>query len=418
MISWIRSQKWLSATSLALFSLLLFGGADLLISPIESLLVSVQFSAAVLFSTRLPWVSIVLIISGAASASVVDLSAVFSGISVLLALLLISAFGTLLERVVTFWASLFAGLASLSNIIFVSDHLLADFGLSALNASAPITLFAFGSLLMVCLNLLAWIFGRLLITRSMHVGTAFDRAVSDRMMAKLSLEIAEQNARFDIARDISEQAIQAVSATVSLSDGGLYSVAADPSSANRAIANIAKSARVAHRELRRLFDMLNKVNTVRAVRPRLSDLETLVVAYRELGFNLTLRHDGDRFEISEGAELAVYRIAFDALENVKKHAPIGTDVAIDFSWTGTGMQLLIKDNGIEVANRKLSLEELAYTVEEDRKALTESIRGAGITAMSERAALYGGSVEVTRVPGVGFTISAIFPNLRELTVDS
>ena len=39
--------------------------------------------------------------------------------------------------------------------------------------------------------------------------------------------------------------------------------------------------------------------------------------------------------------------------------------------------------------------------------------GPGFTAMRERAAIYGGSVEVTKVPGVGFTVSAIFPRLRE-----
>ncbi len=417
MISWIQSQTWFSATLLAVFSLFLFGGADLLFSPVESLLISIQFSTAVLFSTRLPWISVALILGGSATSVIVDSATVFSGFAVLLALLLISAFGTLVERLIAFWVSLLSGIAILGNSVFVSDHLLNDFGLSALNANAPVTLFAFGSLLLMCTNLLAWIFGRLLITRSLHVGTAFDRAVADRTMARLSLEIAEQNARFEIARDISEQAIQAVSATVSLSDGAQYSVAADSSSAPRVISNISKSARLAHRELRRLFDMLNKVTHVRAVRPRLSDLEPLVIAFRELGYNLTLRHDGTPFEISEGAELAVYRIAFDALENIKKHAPLGTDVAIDFSWTEIGMQLLIKDNGTEVANRELSLEELAYTIDEDRRSLTETISGAGITAMSERAALYGGSIEATRVPGVGFTISAIFPNLKELTVE-
>ena len=132
---------------------------------------------------------------------------------------------------------------------------------------------------------------------------------------------------------------------------------------------------------------------------------------------MTLRHEGPRFELSEGSELAIYRIAFDALENVRKHTPASTDVTIDFSWTNEGMQLLVKDNGTEVANRALDLKSLAYTVEEDRKALTETIRGAGITSMSERAALYQGSVEATRVPGVGFTISAIFPKLRDLSFE-
>ena len=38
---------------------------------------------------------------------------------------------------------------------------------------------------------------------------------------------------------------------------------------------------------------------------------------------------------------------------------------------------------------------------------------ADVAGMRERAALYGGRVEATRVPGVGFTVSAIFPDLRE-----
>jgi signal transduction histidine kinase len=34
--------------------------------------------------------------------------------------------------------------------------------------------------------------------------------------------------------------------------------------------------------------------------------------------------------------------------------------------------------------------------------------------MRERASLYGGSIEAARVPGVGFTVSAIFPHLKSL----
>ncbi|MEN9956836.1 MAG: hypothetical protein RIR46_444, partial [Actinomycetota bacterium] len=95
---------------------------------------------------------------------------------------------------------------------------------------------------------------------------------------------------------------------------------------------------------------------------------------------------------------------------------VGTDVTVDFSWVEDGLQVLVKDNGIEVSNRGLvdiELEEVGYTAEDDLKALVEPISGPGFTAMRERAAIYGGSVEVTKVPGVGFTVSAIFPRLRE-----
>jgi signal transduction histidine kinase len=104
------------------------------------------------------------------------------------------------------------------------------------------------------------------------------------------------------------------------------------------------------------------------------------------------------------------------MRNVRTHAPSGSDVTIDFSWVDHGVQVLVKDNGIEVANRSTTLDGLTdgYTAADDLKSLVEPISGASLTGMRERAALYGGRVEATRVPGVGFTVSAIFPNLREL----
>jgi signal transduction histidine kinase len=120
--------------------------------------------------------------------------------------------------------------------------------------------------------------------------------------------------------------------------------------------------------------------------------------------------------VNEGAALTIFKLVFDALENIKQHTPVGTDVTVDFSWVEDGLQVLVKDNGIEVSNRglaDLNLEEVGYTAEDDLKALVEPISGPGFTAMRERAAIYGGSVEVTRVPGVGYTVSAIFPRLRE-----
>ena len=417
MISWIRNQRWQSSALISAFSLLFVGGFDLFASGESSLWISFVLALAVLFSVVLPWLSIGLVALGAIAAITLDTKPGASLLIVLIFLMLVSMFATKWQRNVALFVTLSLGLALTINTVFISPHLLRDFGLFALSDSARIALFAISLLMSSALTTLAWLVGRLLATRSTHVGTSFDRAVAQRTQARLALEIAEQSERFEIARDISELVIQRVSATISIAEGGVYAVQADASSASRILQQATDSARSAHSELRRLFDMLNKLKKVTAAPPKLDDLEVLVIAYRELGFNMNLRHEGPRFKLSEGAELAVYRIAFDALENIRKHAPAQTDVTIDFSWTDAGMQLLVKDNGIETANRGLNLQELAYTVEEDRKALTETIRGAGITAMSERAALYQGSVEATRVPGVGFTISAIFPKLKELSVE-
>jgi signal transduction histidine kinase len=288
------------------------------------------------------------------------------------------------------------------------------YGIAVRNQIGQLNIFLFGALFILSASTLAWLSGRLLITRATHVGTNFDRAVSDRIQAQQALEIAEQNERFGIARDITELVIQRVSASISLAEGGVYATQTKPDVAPRILEQVASSAREAHQELRRLFDMLNNRHEISAAPPRIDDIDALVIAYRQSGYNITARHEGNRFAVSEGAELAVYRIVFDALENVRKHTPIGTDVTVDFTWTESGLQVLVKDNGVELSNRGLSLEELSYSVEADRKALVESIVGAGITAMTERARLYGGTIEATRVPGVGFTVSGIFPNLKQL----
>jgi signal transduction histidine kinase len=413
MISWIQSHKWQASSLLAGFSLLLFGGTDLFASGFNSLAVSVLFACGVLFSVRFAWLTVASIVISTVAAVALDVRPGANGLTVVLSLVLVSAFGRVGQRLTAVVAAIASGTLLVANTVFLSDHLLATFGVTAFSFNSKFTLFLLGFALVLSVNLLAWLLGRLLMTRSRHVGTVFDRAVAERTQAKLALEVAEQNERFKIARDISELVIQRVSAAISIAEGGVYATKSDPNSAPRILEQTAESARSAHAELRRLFDMLNKLHEVGAAPPKIDDLETLVIAFRELDYNIYLKHDGKRFEISEGAELAVYRIAFDALENIKNHAPLGTDVSIDFSWTQTGMQLLVKDNGTEVSNRGLSLEQLAYTAEEDRRALTETIKGAGITAMGERAALYGGSIEATRVPGVGFTVSAIFPNLRD-----
>jgi len=417
LISWIQSQKWQSSLLISAFSLLLFGGIDLFVYGTSSIWVSLALSLAVALAAISAWSAIALLTAGWALALLLDVRPGASGLIVLVFLFLVAAFSRAIQRNLAILLSNFLGVSLVVNTVFISNHQLRDFGLFTLSDTAKSTIFAIGILLSFSLSYLSWLLGRLLSTRSKYVGTSFDRAVAERMQARLSLEVAEQNQRFEIARDISELVIQRVSATISIAEGGVYAVQADPEVSSRILQQATDSARSAHAELRRLFDMLNKLKQVSAAPRKLDDLESLVIAYRELGFNMNLRHEGPRFDLSEGSELAIYRIAFDALENVRKHAPASTDVSIDFSWTNEGMQLLVKDNGTEVANRGLDLKSLAYTVEEDRKALTETIRGAGITAMGERAALYQGSVEATRVPGVGFTVSAIFPKLRDLSFE-
>ena len=417
MIRWIQDHRWLSSSILSAFALLFLGGIDLLVQGYPGLITAAILALAVLFAAQIPALSISLTVIGTVVEIWLGLSPVAGGLSAAMALFLTAAFASRVWYSISLSVTILAGLA----IAWVNSFGLpigADvYGLYFQSEISKTTAFLVLSLLVGAGNILFWLLGRLAITYEVYVGTEFDRALSADTQAKLSLEVAEQNERFEIARDINELIIQKVTAVISQAEGGSYAAKADPSSALRSLERVAASARAAHSELRRLFDMLNKTHSVSAAPPGIDELQNLAITYREFGFNVSITHEGPRFDVAEGAGLAIYRIVFDAPENVKQHCIVGTDVSIAFSWVEEGMQVLIKDNGVESLRRSqvnLEIEDSGYTAEEDARALVETIRGAGLTAMRERAALYGGGIEATRVPGVGFTVSAIFPHLRSL----
>ncbi len=417
MIRWIQDHKWLSSLLISAFALLFFGGIDTLAQGFLGLAASSILAISIVFAAKLPQLSIALVIAGTITELVLGLTPLAGGLSAAFSLFLTAAFAKRLWYFISLGLTIISGLAVTWFNTFGVGTNQTIYGLNLQSELSKTTAFITVALLVVSGNILFWLLGRLAITYEVYVGTEFDRALSAETQAKLSLEVAEQNERFEIARDINELTIQKVTAVISQAEGGAYAAKADAGSALRSLERVAQSARAAHTELRRLYDMLNKTHSVTAAPPGLDELNALAVTYREFGFNVSISHEGARFSISEGAGLAIYRIVFDALENVKKHCLVGTDVAVDFSWVEEGMQVLVKDNGIEVSRRadvSLELEDSGYTAEDDIRSLVETIQGAGLTAMRERASLYGGNIEATRVPGVGFTVSAIFPHLRSV----
>lgn len=416
MIQWIQVHKWLSPTILATSLFAIFGTLDFFIQGPSSLVPGLIFALSLVIAARLPQYSAILIAVATAVEITFGLRPVATGLIACASLFVVAVFGKQLVRRLSLGVTVLCGVVMSWQVSFSLPLSTDVYGLLLLNESGRFTGLVLGLAVVFSFNGLFWILGRLGATQYFHVGSSLDKAVARKNQAQLAIQIAEQNERLEIARDINELIIQKVTAVISLAEGGTYAVKADPAAGLRSLERVAISARDAHTELRRLYDMLHREHTVTSAPPGLDDLQPLMVAYREFGYNASLRHEGPRFEINEGAALTIFKLVFDALENIKTHTPVGTDVTVDFSWVEDGMQVLVKDNGIEVSNRgllELNLEDTGYTAEDDLKALVEPISGPGFTAMRERAAIYGGSVEVTKVPGVGFTVSAIFPRLRE-----
>jgi len=412
MFLWIRDQKLLAPIAIASFLFLTLGGIDLIrLGPIS--LFSTTALCIAVGLTRLSAITAIIIANIAVLLTTVAGTGIqVSQIDASVVLLLLAAFSSNAIRLAAFIAN---NLISIALLVFLALTPAANANLGGIvfaTDQGRVTFFVIGAIAVLAFNATAWFIGRLLITRITHVGSSLDRAFLEREVAATQLSLAEQDRRFNIARDINELLLQELSTTITLAQSAPYVLKSQPDAAERIIADISKGTLAAHEHIRQLDDLLNVQLVNQLALPNLGNLGALAVAFREFGFEVVYRIQGEPLSLDNGAQLVLYRIVFEALENVRSHAVPGTAIDIDFSWQDSNLQVLIKDNGEEQRNRAVG-QIGQYSFAEDLEALTDRPTGAGLTEMVERAKLYGGTVEFTRVPGVGFTVSAIFPDIHK-----
>jgi signal transduction histidine kinase len=100
---------------------------------------------------------------------------------------------------------------------------------------------------------------------------------------------------------------------------------------------------------------------------------------------------GSEYRISANAELAMFRIAQEALRNVRKHSQ-ATEVTVKIEFAKDTVSLTITDNG-----RGFELPQVIGNFAETGKL--------GLIGMQERARLFGGSLSVESQVGRGTTVS-------------
>ena len=413
MIRWIQRRNWLPEAALAALVFLLLGGLDLITQGVTAMLGSLAIAASLLFVRKLSYLASALVLIAAAIQISFSLLPIFGSIGIPLLAFVVGAFSPKPWREINFIVSIFGGLVFAANVAFNPTINLAIFGgVVQLDDIGRVVIFVTLSLLAISLVSLLWILGQLLITRLVHVGSEFDRLVYEEKQLKLSVELAEQSKRFEIARDINETVVQKLSSVITNAEGGIYAAKSNPEAGFRALEKVLDSARAAHTELRRLFDMINRGTAASTAPLTLADLENLAISMREIGLDVAVSNFGQRFTLNQSAELAIYRIIFEALQNVKQHNPAGTNASVEISWLENGLQVLIKDNGVEIERRAVLGANglpVPYEAKDDLDTLLEKVSGPGLTAMRERAESFGGSLEVQRVVGIGFTVSAMFP---------
>jgi len=292
---------------------------------------------------------------------------------------------------------------------------LPNLGIIEFTDTGRLVFFIAGSILAGSLIGLAAVGGRLVREQYLQRQFQGNRKYSNSQQDEISLELAEQAKRFEIAGDLNESAVQHISSVITNAEAGLYTAKLDPDAGLRALDKVLLSAKAAHTELRRLYETINRGTVTSTAPPTLESISALELTMREAGYNMSITYSGSRVTLDSSMEIAIYRIVFEAIKNVRQHNPKGTTVTVELTWFETSLQVIIRDNGVEVVRKSaVGVNGLPapYDANDDIDNLLEKVIGPGITAMRERVESFGGSLEAQRVVGVGFTVSALFPILR------
>ena len=238
--------------------------------------------------------------------------------------------------------------------------------------------------------------------------------VSQAYLEKSELEIrlVEQGDLMRMIGDVHESAAATLTRLIAQAEGAKFAAASDPRVASRAAAAIAEEARSVLSDIRRVVNASRDgVEEVESL-PSLTSMNGLFEAMTESGIVVDFEERGEAFSLAPSAELAIFRILQEALNNSRTHGGPGTVVKVSMSWSQQGLHLRVDDDGIRAQRRFAADDTPVYTVADDQAALVEIMSGRGIKDMKTRTEAFGGVFSAHRVPGVGFSISVAFPTLK------
>jgi signal transduction histidine kinase len=221
----------------------------------------------------------------------------------------------------------------------------------------------------------AWIIGRIIRSwrsRALALERA-NRLLEEQRELQAQAAIAVERAR--IARELHDVIAHNVSVMVVQAGAASRVLEGAQADVRAALDAIESTGRATVDEMRRLLGILRRADDGLALAPQpgLGDLGRLVETVREAGLPVELRVEGDPRVLPPALDLTAYRIAQEALTNALKHAgPTETDVTIRYEPDAVEIDVW---NGISVARPMPGT-------------------GHGLLGMRERAALFGGKLDV------------------------
>ena len=225
---------------------------------------------------------------------------------------------------------------------------------------------------------------RLLSTIAYQVGIAVERA----RLADESTRLARAEERTRLAREIHDTLAQGLTAIALHIEGALPHLESNPERARQRLQQALTTTRESLEEARR--SVLNLRAGLPGGRPLAEALTAVARAFiAETGVRVHVRTRGDRL-LPLRIEVELYRIAQEALANVRRHAA-AREVTMAVRITARSAVLSIRDDGRGFDPR------------------SHGQGRHGIVGMRERAALVGGRLRIRSRPGAGTTLTASVP---------
>ena len=226
----------------------------------------------------------------------------------------------------------------------------------------------------------AFLLGTNLRSRRSRLAAVTERAERLEREREQQALIAATAERTRIAREMHDVIAHSLAVMISLADGASAKLHSDPERAGTAIENLSRIGRQALGDTRRLLGVLRDDGAAEelAPQPGLAQIDGLLAQIRTTGLAASLAINGEPRPLPPGAELTVYRIVQEATTNVLKHAVGATSVVVALDYTTNLLAITVQDNG-RVPSLGSGHQPPLGT-------------GHGLSGMSERAAIYRGTV--------------------------
>jgi signal transduction histidine kinase len=191
-----------------------------------------------------------------------------------------------------------------------------------------------------------------------------------------ALGAAAERAR--IAREMHDIVSHNLTVMIALADGARYTLESGTEQAAGAIERVSVTGRQALVEMRRLLGVLREDSEPGPLEPQptLERLDDLLARVDAAGIPVTVALDGELADLAPGVQLALFRVAQEALTNTLKHASRPTTAHLELRRRGAEVELDVTNSG------------------DSRTGEVPSAGGRGLRGMRERAHAYGGELDV------------------------